>query len=106
CHRYQGHDAMGIVKFKADKETLEPATAADLGHFGSREWLQSVLVDYHHVFEPIVKSVQDPTDKMTPEQKTALEKFNDQKKHFLAGDMAGWVENNKAKLQDAANAES
>lgn len=115
CHHYHSHDATGIVKMMEDKtapepkkakKLPEPATAADLGNFGSREWIQAVLVDYHNVFQPIAKSVQAPTEKMDEKQRAALDKLNEQKESFLKGDMANWSESNKAKLQDAANAES
>ncbi len=106
CHRYNGHDAMGLVKMMPDKVTLEPATAADLGNFGSREWIQSVLVDYHQVFAPIAGSMQEPTDKMTDEQKKELELLNGKKQRFLKDQMADWSKENGPKLQDAANAES
>ncbi|MBS0262655.1 MAG: cytochrome b N-terminal domain-containing protein [Planctomycetes bacterium] len=38
CHRYAGHDGVGRV-------SAEPATAADLATFGTREWIHSILTD-------------------------------------------------------------
>ncbi len=93
CHRYHGHDAMGLVMMKADKTTPEPATAADLGNFGSRDWLKNVLVDYHAVFAPL-------------EGEAALASYGEKGKRFLTGDMAGWSKENQPALRDADNAES
>ena len=111
CHRYDGHDAMGIVKMKSkpnktDPDVPEPATATDLGQFGTRAWLEAVLTDYHNVFEPIANSVQEVDDSMTAEQKLEVERLNELKKRFVGGDMATWSEDNKASLTDPANAES
>lgn len=106
CHRFDGHDAMGIVIKQADKLTPEPATAVDLRNFGTKEWMQSVLVDYHKLFQPIADSVQVPEDTASAELKAAIEELNAKKKSFLTGDMASWSESNKEKLQDAANVDS
>lgn len=38
CHRYEGHDGVGRIP-------EAKATAADLGTFGTREWLRSMLTD-------------------------------------------------------------
>jgi ubiquinol-cytochrome c reductase cytochrome b subunit len=38
CHRYDGHDGTG-------KLPTEPPTASDLGAFGTREWVRSILTD-------------------------------------------------------------
>jgi len=44
CHRYNGHDARGTMV--VDNNQIAPPTAADLGNFGNREWMRSVVVDY------------------------------------------------------------
>ena len=44
CHRYNGHDGRGTMV--VDNNQIAPPTAADLGNFGSREWMYSVVVDY------------------------------------------------------------
>ena len=102
CHRFKGHDGTEqlIQKAKLDaagkpmKDKLnhpiseeEPATAADLGDFGSRDWVKRVLTDYDKTFAPL---------------KNAGEKGQ----RFLDGEMAGWCKDNQAALSDAANAES
>ncbi len=57
CHRYDGHNGKGFPVLVGGKET--PATAADLGKFGSRDWLRDVLVSYGKVFEPINNATRD-----------------------------------------------
>ncbi len=44
CHRYNGHDGRGTMV--VDNNAVAPPTAADLGNFGSREWMRSIIVDY------------------------------------------------------------
>ena len=102
CHRFDGHDGTGqrILKAKLDAEgnavkdahghsvsEEEPATAADLKGFGSREWVRRVLTDYDQTFAPL---------------KNAGEKGQ----RFLDGEMAGWCRENKAVLSDPANSDS
>ncbi|MEZ6129277.1 MAG: cytochrome b N-terminal domain-containing protein [Planctomycetaceae bacterium] len=54
CHRYDGHDGRGNLVTEQDpatgQERLAVPTAADLGNFGSRDWMQSVVVDYPNHF--------------------------------------------------------
>lgn len=56
CHQYDGHNGRGKVLALKDKDgNLTPAipTAADLGAFGSREWMRAILTDYKNHFAPI-----------------------------------------------------
>jgi ubiquinol-cytochrome c reductase cytochrome b subunit len=107
CHRYNGHDSMGLKKYKQvvdpdgnpvldahgkPKKEEEVANSADLGDFGSREWVKNVLVDYHAVFAPM-------------QSELAHESYGDKGKEFLVGAMANWSDSNKAKLLDSANAD-
>ena len=93
CHRYNGHNGLDQVPMKEieengqKKSVEEPATAADLGHFGSREWVTSVLTNYHGTFEPL---------------KNAGEKGD----RFLDGEMAGWAKENSDTLKKPENAEA
>lgn len=93
CHRHGGHDAMGLVKMTLDKKTPEPATAADLGQFGSRDWINHVLIDYQTVFAPL-------------DSEMAQTAFGEKGKTIFDGEMAGWSKTNKAALTDPANAGS
>jgi ubiquinol-cytochrome c reductase cytochrome b subunit len=93
CHRYNGHNGLDQVRMKEVEESghkikmEEPATAADLGKFGSREWITNVLTNYASTFEPI---------------KHAGEKGE----KFLDGEMAGWVKENAEALKKSENASS
>ena len=93
CHRYDGHNGLGLVSMKEVEENghkvqkEEPATAADLGKFGSREWITAVLTKYPETFAPL---------------KNAGEKGE----KFLEGEMASWVKDNAPTLTKAENAES
>jgi ubiquinol-cytochrome c reductase cytochrome b subunit len=102
CHRFNGTDGTGrqvLVTETVDhrKVTKEvPATATDLGKFGSRDWLREVLLDYHKLFAPL--SHLETTG-------ANGEKINVGAR-FLMGDMASWSQENRAALTEAANTES
>ncbi len=93
CHRYNGHDGLSQIPMREieenghKKQVEEPATAADLGQFGSRIWMTNVLTDYHTTFAPL---------------KNAGEKGQ----RFLDGEMAGWSKDNAETLKKPENAES
>jgi ubiquinol-cytochrome c reductase cytochrome b subunit len=93
CHRYNGHNGLDQVRMKEVEESghktkvEEPATAADLGQFGSREWIKSVLTNYSTTFEP-------------------LKQAGEKGEKFLDGEMAGWVKENAEILQKPENADS
>jgi ubiquinol-cytochrome c reductase cytochrome b subunit len=93
CHRYNGHDGLNNVPMKStgepghSKQVEEPATAADLGKFGSSEWITGVLTNYSTTFAPL---------------KNAGEKGP----KFLEGEMAGWVADNSEVLKKPENSES
>lgn len=95
CHRYEGHDGTGrqivvAIGDPHDKKTEPvPATAPDLGTFGTRAWTKEVLTNYHELFAPLKN--------LTLNDKNIGERF-------LTGDMANWVTENKAVLTDLANA--
>lgn len=101
CHRYNGTDGTGRKVTVAAKEPASqgssvesrveaPAAAADLGNFGSREWIRSILIDFKNHFAPLRNAV----DKKVPED--LLDN----------GEMADWSETNKSLLNDPANKES
>lgn len=70
CHHYNGHNGRG------EKPTT-PASAADLGNFGTKEWIRNVLIDYKTVFAP------------TENAKWKGKLVSDM---FLKGEMAEWSE--------------
>lgn len=51
CHRYNGHDGRGMLV--TEKKKVAPPTASDLGNFGSREWMRSIVVDYAAHLSPL-----------------------------------------------------
>ena len=60
CHHFGGLNGQGekvIEKLKGEdgkpKEIEAPAVAADLGTFGSREWMKSIITDYKTHFAPL-----------------------------------------------------
>lgn len=88
CHRYDGHDGTGNPVLVNNKEA-EP-TATDLGKFGSRDWVKSVLVNYHEVFAPLKNTTKDGEN---------LGEI------YLEGDMAGWSKENRETLLMPENQE-
>ena len=52
CHHYNGHDGLG-------NEITTPAKAADLGNFGTREWVTNILTDFPTVMAPLKDTVID-----------------------------------------------
>lgn len=92
CHRYDGHDGTGqkilktVVENEKEIKVLEPATAADMKDFGSREWITKVLIDYDATFKP-------------------LENAGDKGKAILTGEMSSWCKDNQKALTDPANAD-
>lgn len=106
CHRYDGHDAMGLKKYKQKvdengqpvldahghpERVEEVANSPDLGQFGSREWIKSVLADFHTVFAPM-------------DSELAHESYGDKGNFFLTeGEMGQWSDSNKGLLTDPAN---
>jgi ubiquinol-cytochrome c reductase cytochrome b subunit len=96
CHHYHGHDGTGrrhVVQTVLDPNNPKviPPTAADLGNFGSKEWLTNVLIDFHGVFAPL---------------KNAEHNGQNLGERFLNGDMANWSQENRAALTDPANQQS
>ena len=93
CHRYDGHNGLGQHPMKTieegghKKHVKEPATAADLGQFGSREWVTKVLTDYHETF-------------------AALQNAGDKGNRFLSDEMANWSKENAETLKKPENEQS
>jgi len=91
CHRYNGHDGTGHIVMVEGEEA--PATAADLGEFGSRQWVEDILVNYQEVFAP--------TRNTTKEGTNLGELFLDDEYG-----MAGWVKEHKEILLMPENQEA
>lgn len=86
CHRYDGKDGTGkdITATVGGVEKVVPPTATELGKFGSREWVKTVLTDFAKHFAP-----------------TEIASFDGKPlaKHFTEGSMAEWSANNGAKMK-------
>jgi ubiquinol-cytochrome c reductase cytochrome b subunit len=72
CHRYDGHDGTG-------KSVADAATAADLGTFGTRDWIRGML-----------------TEPAGPKSFGATQNSAEVGARFTAGKMAEWVKDNIA----------
>jgi len=61
CHRYNGNDGTGrdVLVMVGGKEVVAEPTATDLGHFGSREWVKSLLTDFAGHFKPTETAAWD-----------------------------------------------
>lgn len=90
CHRYHGHNGMELkVKELHDGQEVEsPPTAADLGNFGSRDWLRDVLTDYRKHFAPLANAPGEA---------------GEVGKRLLDGEMANWSAENRETLTKDAN---
>lgn len=94
CHRYKGHNGLEqvVMDMVEGKEVAAVPTAADLGNFGSREWVQSVLTNYHEVFAPLANLKNAEGESVGT--------------RFLEGDMASFVTDSRDALLDEKNKES
>lgn len=106
CHRYNGHNGRGVLVTEAGKDkdaasVVAAPTAADLGKFGSREWMSAVVTDYsgHFVWmknsawfrEAQAKSAAGETvDYIDPD----------------SSEMADWTGGNQESLKSPENAEN
>ncbi|MES2791498.1 MAG: cytochrome b N-terminal domain-containing protein [Planctomycetota bacterium] len=86
CHRYNGKDGMGkdVTETKNDIETVVPGTATDLGNFGTREWVKSVITEFPKVFAAT---------------ETASFDGKPVGKHFTEGSMANWSTEHGTKMK-------
>ena len=98
CHRYDGHDGRGspiLVKDSSGKESAAEPTATDLGKFGKREWMTSLLTDYSNHFAPLKNA------EWYKEQAASGKLLID----VDGGEMAGWSKENRETLLKPENAE-
>lgn len=106
CHRYNGHDGRGSLVTEAGSEkdatpAVAPPTAADLGSFGSREWMKSVVLDYSGHFS-WMKNSQKLMDGQT---KTAAGE-NVTYINPDSSEMADWTGGNMEALKSPDNADN
>jgi ubiquinol-cytochrome c reductase cytochrome b subunit len=107
CHRWNGHDGRGSLLTDAlqpgqtGAPPLTPPTAADLGNFGSRDWMRAIVVDYSSHFRWLKNAGWYAEAK----QKTAAGESVD----FVDPDgseMANWTSDNVESLKSAENADN
>ncbi len=86
CHRYNGKDGMGldVTEDKNGVEVVVAPTATDLGDFGDRTWVKSILTNFAKHFEA--------TEIASFEGKPLA-------KHFTDGSMATWSTDNAPKMK-------
>lgn len=113
CHRYNGHDGRGSIVTDAGKvivdsdpprlseNVIAKPTAADLGSFGSREWMTAIVLDYSNHFA-WMKNSQWFIDAQA--KSAAGENVN-----FInpdSSEMADWTSGNLESLKSAENADN
>lgn len=93
CHRYNGHDGTGhqVLTFVGGERREAPQTAADLGNFGTREWIRSVLTDYKNHFAAL---------------RNASWQGEPVGEEFLNGQMADWSATHTERLRNPVNQQS
>jgi ubiquinol-cytochrome c reductase cytochrome b subunit len=93
CHSYDDHDGTG-AKMK------DKPTAADLGHFGDRQWMKAILTDYSKHFAPLKQA------SWYKDLKKRSDAGEDVEAEFLDLDnseMAVWSEDDGQTLADPKN---
>jgi ubiquinol-cytochrome c reductase cytochrome b subunit len=107
CHRWNGHDGRGslitdaLQPGQSGAPPMTPPTAADLGNFGSREWMRAIVLDYSNHF----RWLKNAGWYAEARQKTAAGESVD----FVDPDgseMANWTADNTESLKSAENADN
>jgi len=107
CHRYNGHDGRGTLVTDALKPgqsgdpAVTPATAVDLGSFGSRDWMSAVVVDYSNHFRWLKNAgwYADAQKKIAAGESVDFINPDD-------SEMANWTADNQESLKAAENADN
>lgn len=106
CHRYNGHDGRGSLVTEAGSgegaaPVVAPPTAADLGSFGSREWMNAIVTDYSNHFAWMKNSqwFRDAQSKSAAGE--SVEYINPD-----SSEMADWTSGNLESLKSPENAEN
>ncbi len=106
CHHFdglngQGEKVMEMAKGKdgKPKKVAAPPVAADLGTFGSREWIKSIITDYKAHFKPLENSKWYKEIKKKEEAGEETGDYID----VEGGEMADWSKNQGQKLLKPEN---
>ena len=106
CHRYNGHDGRGSLVTEAGKTELDPPvtgspTAADLGSFGSREWMTAIVMDYSNHFAWMKNSKWFIDAQAKSAAGETVDYINPD-----SSEMADWTSGNLESLKSAENADN
>lgn len=106
CHRYNGHDGRGTIVTEASEvEDAPPVigapTAADLGAFGSREWMTAIVMDYSNHFAWMKNSNWFRDAQAKAAAGKTVEYINPD-----GSEMADWTSGNLESLNSAENADN
>ena len=106
CHRYNGHDGRGSLVTEAGKTELDPPvtgspTAADLGSFGSREWMTAIVMDYSNHFAWMKNSKWFLDAQAKSAAGETVDYINPD-----SSEMADWTSGNLESLKSAENADN
>ncbi len=111
CHRYDGHDGRGRIPMetndRTEKQVVSLPTATDLGNFGSREWMRSIIIDYSNHFAAL-KNAAWYTKAKNMGQSTKDGKSYDEV-YYLdpeTSEMADWSKANNKQLLKPVNKDS
>ena len=104
CHRYNGHDGRGSLVTEAGKTESDPPviaspTAADLGSFGSRDWMRAVVTDYSNHFAWMKNSTWFREAQAKAAAGESIDYVNPD-----SSEMADWTSGNLDSLKSADNA--
>lgn len=105
CHHFNGLDGQNekVMELGQDAEgnavSVEAKpTAADLGNFGSREWMKSIITDYPNHFAPLKNAKWYAEAKQQVEAGESIDFIDPD-----MGEMAGWSKENGPKLLEPEN---
>ncbi|MEY3458112.1 MAG: Menaquinol-cytochrome c reductase cytochrome b subunit [Planctomycetota bacterium] len=107
CHRWNGHDGRGTLITDALKpgETGEPPvtlpTAADLGNFASREWMNAIVTDYSNHFRWLKNAGWYKAAKESEGKGESVEYVDPE-----GSEMADWTSGNVESLKAPDNADN
>jgi len=106
CHRYNGHDGRGSLVTEAgktvgDPPVIAPPTAADLGAFGSRDWMTAIVTDYSNHFAWMKNSQWFRDAQAKSAAGETVDYINPD-----TSEMADWTSGNLDSLKSAENADN
>jgi ubiquinol-cytochrome c reductase cytochrome b subunit len=104
CHRYNGHTGRGTLVFEKGKDgnsIIAAPTAADLGTFGRREWMNAIVTDYATHFSWIKNARWYQDAKARAAAGESVEFLNPE-----GSEMADWTSGNVESLMSPENADN